>query len=1071
MSFSVFDLFAKIRLDSTEYDKGLNDAEKKGEGAGKKIGEGLVSAGKAAGVAIGAAATAIGVLTKKSVEAYSNYEQLVGGVETLFGAGGRSIEQYAKDEGKTVAQVEKEYNKLMSAQDKVMRNAADAYKTSGLSANEYMETVTSFAASLTSSLGGNTKKAASYADQAIIDMSDNANKMGSSMESIQNAYQGFAKQNYNMLDNLKLGYGGTQQEMFRLMQDAAKLDKTFAKSADFSLDEKGHLTASFADITQAIHIVQNELGITGTTAHEATETIQGSLNMTKSAWDNLVTGFADPEADIGALIENLMQSVFGYVDEGGEYVKGALDNLIPAVQQALEGIGAFMDEAIPQLLQKLPDQLEWILPLLITAATSLVTGLVSALPSIISVLVAQIPSIMTQITNAIIDTAPAFIDAGMQLFTMLGDGVKKAVDYVKANGETILNKVLDTITAKLPTFLDNGVKLITNLANGLFNALPTVISKAGQIMSKLIAFIISNAPTILSKGMELIVNLAQGLLKALPNIISSITQITTGLIRQLIAAIPTIIETGFRLIGQLAAGLIKALPNIIKSAGELIKGMVNVWKSYDWLTVGKNVISGIINGLKSMGSAVVSAMVDIAKSAMNAIKNFFGIKSPSRKMRDEVGKNIVLGMIQGVNDEKKNAKKSAEELAALYVSTAKNKLKALQAQNKLSLEEEWAYWLEVREATKKGSKAYNDATVEIGKVKDKIAKENEKIAKEQEKFKKNIDKTTTTYIDKVKQVTENLDKEVEKLREAYNEAVAKRRDEILGQLGLFDEFKADEAVDKTSLTENLKAQVEALHAWDETLKALEGRIGDTSLYDELQNMGVKSLGTLTNLNSMSDEELQAYMNLYDEKTRIAQDRAEREHEDLKATTDEQINDLITTADKQIKTLEKQYKKDIKELGLNANKAFNSAGKNSIKGMRAGMDSEMDKLETHMMARARELAEAVRAALEIESPSKVFARDVGRWIPLGIEKGFDQAMPEAESGILSGVDDLKESINGALSTSYSVGGTVQGLSITDILYGIYEAIMDANIEQAMTNALDNTHFDINDREFARLVKAV
>ena len=1003
MSFSVFDLMAKITLDSSEYDKGLDKSESKSKSFGDKLQTGLKGAAKAGAAAITGITAATAAVSTAFVKGAGNVAAYGDNIDKMSQKMGMSATAY------------QEWDAIMQHSG----TSIDALKPS-------MKTLATQA----------QKNAAEF------------QKLGISQEEVANLSREdlFAK----VISGLQDMEEGTER--------TAITSKLLGRGAT----ELGALLNTSAEDTQKMRDEVHKLGgVMSEDAVKAAAAYQDQLQDMQTAFSGLSRNMMGEFLPSVTDVMKGLTAIFSGDSEGGiASITNGVKSIADGINEALPTIIETGSNILVALSSAITDNLPTVIPAIVTGILTVVTGIAT-----------QMPTLLKGIIDGILNSAPAFVDAGMQLFTMLGDGVKKAVDYVKANGETILKKVLDTITAKLPAFLDNGVKLITNLANGLFNALPTVISKAGQIMSKLIAFIISNAPTILSKGMELIVNLAQGLLKALPNIISSITQITTGLIRQLIAAIPTIIETGFKLIGQLAAGLIKALPNIIKSAGELIKGMINVWRSYDWLTVGKNVITGIINGLKAMSSAVVNAMIDIAKSAMNAIKNFFGIKSPSKKMRDEVGKNIVLGMIQGVNDEKKNAKKSAEELSALYVSTAKNKLKALQAQNKLSLEEEWAYWLEVREATKKGSKAYNDATVEIGKVKDKIAKENEKIAKEQEKFKKNIDKTTTTYIDKVTKITENLDKEVEKLREAYNEAVAKRRDEILGQLGLFDEFKADEAVDKTSLTENLRAQVEALDKWNETLKALEGRIGDTSLYDELQKMGVKSLGTLTNLNSMSDEELQAYMDLYDEKTRIAQERAEREHEDLKATTDEQINDLITTADKQIKTLEKQYKKDIKELGLNANKEFNKAGKNSIKGMRAGMDSEMDKLETHMMARARELAEAVRKALEIESPSKVFARDVGRWIPLGIEKGFEQAMPEAESGILSGVDDLKESINGALSTSYSVGGTVQGLSITDILYGIYEAIMDANIEQAMTNALDNTHFDINDREFARLVKAV
>ena len=252
-------------------------------------------------------------LTKSAIENYKEYEQLVGGVETLFGAGGQSLEEYAESVGKTVEEAQADYNNLISAQNEVLANAENAYKTSGLSMNEYMETVTSFSASLIQSLGGDTQAAAEYADKAIVDMSDNANKMGTDISSIQTAYQGFAKQNYTMLDNLKLGYGGTKTEMERLILDAEKLDTSFKASRD----SNGDLTMSFSDIVDAIHIVQDDLGITGTTAKEASTTIEGSVNSMKSAWSNLVTGLARDDADIGQLVDNLVTSIVGKGGEGG----------------------------------------------------------------------------------------------------------------------------------------------------------------------------------------------------------------------------------------------------------------------------------------------------------------------------------------------------------------------------------------------------------------------------------------------------------------------------------------------------------------------------------------------------------------------------------------------------------------------------------------------------------------------------------------------------------------------------------------------------------------------------------
>ena len=284
----------------------------------------ITKAGANATVAtIGTATTAATALVKKSVENYAQYEQLVGGVETLFGAGGQSLEEYAASVGKSTDEVEDKYNSLMSAQTTVMADAANAYKTAGMSANDYMDTVTSFSASLVASLEGDTEKAADYSNRAITDMADNANKMGTNIQDIQHTYQGFAKQNYTMLDNLKLGYGGTKEEMQRLIADASEMTDVQEKLG-LTVDSS---SLSFGNIVNAISVMQENMGIAGTTAKEAATTIEGSVNMMKASWENLVTGMADDNADFDTLMQQFVDSTVT-----------AADNLLPRIQIAIEGI-------------------------------------------------------------------------------------------------------------------------------------------------------------------------------------------------------------------------------------------------------------------------------------------------------------------------------------------------------------------------------------------------------------------------------------------------------------------------------------------------------------------------------------------------------------------------------------------------------------------------------------------------------------------------------------------------------------------------------------------------------------
>ena len=370
-----FTLAAKLTLDSGDFERDLGKQEGVFKQFGNKLGSAFSTVGKVGAAAIGAAATAVGALTKTAVESYAEYEQLVGGVETLFGIGGKSLQQFAKESGKTAAHAVMDYRKVTQGQRTVLQNAQKAYKTAGLSMNQYMETVTSFSASLIQSLSGDQAKAAKVADQAIIDMSDNANKMGTSMEAIQNAYQGFAKQNYTMLDNLKLGYGGTKTEMERLIADANKVKQANGEMADLSIER-------FSDVVEAIHIIQTEMGITGTTAEEAEKTISGSIGMMKASWENLVTALGNGNADIGPYIDNLVSSA-----------EIAFGNIMPVVEKALTGIASFVEKIAPIIAEKLPGMVEDVLPKLLNAAGSILEGVINALPALFTTLFTAIGNI------------------------------------------------------------------------------------------------------------------------------------------------------------------------------------------------------------------------------------------------------------------------------------------------------------------------------------------------------------------------------------------------------------------------------------------------------------------------------------------------------------------------------------------------------------------------------------------------------------------------------------------------------------------------------------------------------
>lgn len=500
--------------------RGLGDDAGKTTSLLSKIGSGVKSVGGAIGkglaVAGGAAAAGISAAVGGAVSQYADYEQLVGGVDTLFKDSSATVQRYARD----------------------------AFQTAGLSANAYMETVTGFSASMIQSLGGDTAQAAELSNQALIDMSDNANKMGTDMESIQNAYQGFAKRNYEMLDNLKLGYGGTQEEMQRLLSDAEKLT-----------GQKYDIT-SFADVTQAIHAIQTEMGITGTTAKEASTTISGSFNAVKAAGMNvfadLVNGGANLNNSINALVESA--ATFG-------------NNIIPAVEKALSGLNTLIEGIAPVIGEVLPQLVSTLLPLLTSSVVTLLQTLVSSIA-------ANAP----QLSQALI---------------------------------TALFTAIQGLATLLPEVMNAAQQILLGLMQGLTAAAPQLISSAVMMMDTLVNGLISNLPMLVMAALNLIMALVSGLISNLPQMIQSAVSLITGLIQGIATMLPQIIQMGIQLVFQLAVGLIQAIPYLIAAVPQLISAIWDGIASINWLDLGIQVVKGIWDGIKSLAGAVWDAIKSI----------------------------------------------------------------------------------------------------------------------------------------------------------------------------------------------------------------------------------------------------------------------------------------------------------------------------------------------------------------------------------------------------------------------------------------------------------------------------
>lgn len=646
---NLFELCVKIGADVTDVNKGIDETGKKTSDLGEKIKSGLATVGKAAVVGVTAAATAIGTIGTKAIQAYADYEQLVGGVETLFGTSAGSAEEYAAQTGEAVDDVRMKWASLSRAQNIIMYRAQNAFKTAGLSANEYMETVTSFAAALVSSMGGDTEAAAQRADLAITDMADNANKMGSSMESIQNAYQGFAKQNYSMLDNLKLGYGGTAKEMYRLLSDAKEIDETF--DAVFSLDEKGHLEANYSDIVQAIHIVQTEMGITGTTAKEAASTIQGSFGMVKAAWQNLVTGLADPEQDLGALVGNFTDSVV---------IAG--NNLIPRIQELLPRIVEAVSALMGTVSTQLPGILGSTLPSLIEGAANLVTGLMSALPEILTVLGDIAPTAIGILVPAIVELLPEIIQTGIDVVISLVQGITETLpELIPAATEAII-KIAETLTdpGNLGNLVDAALEIILALADGIIDAVPRLLEVAPKIITNLITALIENFPKIIESGVKLVASLSDGLIKSIPQLTETAPKLIIGIVQGILDNLPEIIMSGPKIIMALIEGLISAIPDLVQAVPTLIKSIVDTFLNYDWGSIGRNIVSGIKNGVSNTWNGLKSGVGTAVNGLVGGVESILGIASPS-KVFARIGGYMAEGLGQGFDREMTDIRKNIED--------------------------------------------------------------------------------------------------------------------------------------------------------------------------------------------------------------------------------------------------------------------------------------------------------------------------------------------------------------------------------------------------------------------------
>lgn len=641
---NLLDLAVKITCD----DQASGEVDKIGDGIKNKLGA-AAKAGVAAVAAVGTATVAIG---KTALDAYSNYEQLVGGIDTLFKASSGKMQQYA----------------------------ANAYQTAGVSANRYMEISTSFAAALISSLGGNTEAAADMANTAITDMSDNANKMGTSLETVQEAYMSLSRGNYEMLDSLKLGYGGTKSELERLLSDAEKFSAAQGKVRDFSVD-------SYSDIVEAIHIVQDEMGITGTTAEEAATTIEGSVNMAKAAWDNWLAGLGNEDADmegltdqlvgsvatageniiprVGQIMTTLGQTVADYAPGVGLYLRNALINVLPeAVQGPMRDAFAGVDKVVGKLESVFNDNLK--------PAADAADSVFSAISSGVKTFGDAVNDL---VLPAIDQLSPAFNDffGAIQTAQPLLEFIANIIGIGLAAAISTAIKLFAAITEVVAFVITGFAQLYEDISGfvtgvvqfftvGLPNAINTLVQWFAQLPGNIAAFL----SKVITSVVAWVANMAANAVNAGSRFISGIAGFLSALPGNVASWLAGVISTVIGWVSQFASNATSAATQF---ASNLINGLASIPGQVT--SIGSNIIQGLVKGVTGAAGKLIDAVKGAVGDAIEGAKNLLGIHSPSRVFR-EIGQYTMQGAALGVDDDADLLSKSTDNAMRGMISTAQD---------------------------------------------------------------------------------------------------------------------------------------------------------------------------------------------------------------------------------------------------------------------------------------------------------------------------------------------------------------------------------------------------------------
>lgn len=557
---------------------------------------------------------------KQALSSYGQYEQLEGGVKKIF--------------GDDLAQ-------------QVIANADRAFSTAGMSANEYMETVTGFSATLLQGLGDDTSKAAQYADMAVRNMSDNANTFGTDIKSIQAAYQGFAKDNYTMLDNLKLGYGGTAGEMARLINESGVLGDSMKVTAQTVKD------VPFDVMIQAIDKTQERMGIMNTTAKEAAGTIQGSTGSMAAAWQNMLRGMADENANFEVLAKQFMSTL---ITEDGK--GGVIGTIVPRISNVIKGMSSAIQQLLPMLVNTIVPVIQSNIPVIVNAVEGSLQTIVGVLPTIISAISPLIP----QIASTLLSMMPQLIATGIQIVVSLINGITETIPQLIAMLPTVINTIVTVLTENIGLVVTAGISLVTAIMNGLIQALPELVAYVPQIVDAICTTLLDNLSLIIDASLQITLALISGLIQSLPSLAAAVPQLIVTIVTTITGLLSQINSAGVRLVTALAQGIGSAVGKVAAKARELVLSVYNTVSGAvsDMIEAGANLVRGIWSGISSNLEWIKGKISGWVGDVVSFCKRILGIHSPSTVFRDEIGKYMAEGIGEGFVSEMSNVEKMME---------------------------------------------------------------------------------------------------------------------------------------------------------------------------------------------------------------------------------------------------------------------------------------------------------------------------------------------------------------------------------------------------------------------------